>query len=219
MVVSVDFKQSQEKEHLRIKIWNCLKEKGLSKRPEGDKGKIPDFKGSKAAARRLSRTIEWSKADLIFCSPDSTQQPVREIALEHGKDLIMATPKIDSGYLLLKGKNLKDKSKIASTIKGAFKYGKRIDKLPPVDLVVEGSVAVDENGNRLGKGGGYADIEISELFKQKSIKISTPIITTIHPLQIVAKIPVELHDQKINMIVTPHEVIRLSQDPELAIVY
>lgn len=215
----MDFKLSQEKEDLRIKIWNCLKEKGLSKRPEGDTGKIPDFRGSKAAARRLSRTIEWSQADLIFCSPDSAQQPVREIALEHEKDIIMATPKIEQGYILLNGKSLKEKSKTASYINGAFKYGKTIDKLPEVDLVVEGSVAVDKNGNRLGKGGGYADIEISELFKQKSIELSTPIVTTIHPLQIVAKVPVESHDQKINIIVTPNEVIRLLQDPELAIVY
>lgn len=215
----MDFKLSKEKENLRNEIWNSLKEKGLSKRPEGDKGKIPDFRGSKAAAQRLSRTIEWSQADLIFCSPDTAQRPVRKLALEHEKDLIMATPKIEQGYILLKGKSLKEKSKTASTINGAFKYGKRIDKLPKVDLVVEGSVAVDKNGKRLGKGGGYADIEISELLKQKSIEFSTPIVTTIHPLQIVTKVPVESHDQKINMIVTPNEVIRLLQDPELAIVY
>ena len=215
----MDFKLSQQKDNLRNEIWNSLKEKGLSKRPEGDKGKIPDFKGSKAAAQRLSRTIEWSQANLIFCSPDTAQRPVRELALDHEKDLIMATPKIEQGYILLKGKSLKEKSKTASTIKGAFKYGKTVDKLPAVDLVVEGSVAVDKNGKRLGKGGGYADIEISELLKQKSIEFSTPIVTTIHPLQIVTKVPVESHDQKINMIVTPNEVIRLLQDPELAIVY
>jgi len=215
----MDFKLSQEKEDLRNQIWDSLKEKGLSNRPEGDKGKIPDFIGSETAAQRLSRTIEWSRASLIFCSPDSAQRPVRELALEHEKDIIMATPKIKHGYLLLEGKKLKELSKIASTIKGAFQYGKAIDSLPPVDLVVEGSVAVDRNGNRLGKGGGYADMEISELFKQKSIEISTPIITTIHPGQIVAKVPVESHDQKINMIITPNEVIRLFQDPDLAIAY
>lgn len=215
----MDFNISKKKDDLRNQIWTSLKEKNLSKRPEGDKGKIPDFIGSEAAAQRLSRTIEWSQASLIFCSPDSAQKPVRELALIHEKDLIMATPKIKQGYLLLKGKNLKEKSKTASTIKGAFKYGKTIYKLPPVDLVVEGSVAVDRNGNRLGKGGGYADIEISELFKQKSIETTTPIVTTIHPLQIVPKVPLEPHDQKINMIVTPNEVIRLSQDPDLAIVY
>lgn len=215
----MNFKLSPEKDYLRNQIWTSLKEKKLSKRPEGDKGKIPNFIGSEAAAQRLSRTIEWFQANLIFCSPDTAQRPVRELALVHGKDLIMATPKIKQGYLLLKGKNLKEKSKTASSIKGAFKYGKTINSLPPVDLVVEGSVAVDRNGNRLGKGGGYADIEISELFKQKSIENNTPIVTTIHPLQIVPKVPLEAHDQKINMIVTPNEVIRLFQDPDLAIVY
>lgn len=67
---------------------------------------------------------------------------------------------------------------------------------------------MDMNGNRLGKGGVYADKEISELINQKSANKQTPMVTTIHPLQIVSNVPVEIHDQKINMIVTPNEVIR-----------
>ncbi|MDO9045974.1 MAG: hypothetical protein Q7U35_11850 [Methanobacteriaceae archaeon] len=46
----------------------------------------------------------------------------------------------------------------------------------------------------------------------------TPMVTTIHPLQIVSNVPVEIHDQKINMIVTPNEVIRLLLDPKIALV-
>jgi 5-formyltetrahydrofolate cyclo-ligase len=67
----------------------------------------------------------------------------------------------------------------------------------------------------LGKGGGFGDREINHLFKEKSIKTSTPIVTTIHPQQILPKVPVESHDQKINMIVTPNEVIRIFQDPKV----
>lgn len=206
---------SHEKELMRKQIWDLLYEKRLSKRSQGDHNKIPYFKGSAAAAERLAKTIEWSKCQTIFCSPDSAQKKVRELVLKQKINLIMATPKLKDGYLLLNGKKLEGKEKMASTIGGAFKYGKPVNNLPIVDLVVEGSVAVDKNGNRLGKGGGFGDREINHLFKEKSIKTSTPIVTTIHPQQILPKVPVESHDQKINMIVTPNEVIRIFQDPKV----
>lgn len=216
----MNFQISKEKENLRNQLWGLIKENGISKRSEGDYGRIPNFKGAKIAAERLSRTIEWSNSKVIFCSPDSAQKHVRELALSQNKELIMATPKIKHGYLLIKGDSIEENRELemASTIKGAFKYGKSISKFPKVDMVIEGSVAVDMNGNRLGKGRGYADKEINELLNQKSINKGTPMVTTIHPLQIVNDVPVEIHDKKINMIVTPNEVIRLLLDPDIALV-
>jgi 5-formyltetrahydrofolate cyclo-ligase len=215
----MNFQISKEKENLRNQIWDLIKENNISKRPQGDYGRITNFKGAKIAAERLSRTIEWTNSEIIFCSPDSAQKHVRELALKHNKDLIMATPKLEHGYLLIKGEFMENgEEKIASTINGAFKYGNPISKIPKVDMVIEGSVAVDMNGNRLGKGGGYADKEISELINQKSVHNQTPIATTVHPLQIINKVPLEIHDQKINIIVTPNEVIRLLLDPKITLV-
>ena len=37
-----------------------------------------------------------------------------------------------------------------------------------MDMVVEGSVAVDKYGGRLGKRRGYGDMEIDILIKQRS---------------------------------------------------
>lgn len=85
----------------------------------------------------------------------------------------------------------------------------RFREFPQVDLVVEGSVAVDKSGNRLGKGGGYGDREISELISEKAITQSTPVVTTVHEIQIIDKVPTEEHDQKINMIITSERVIRI----------
>ena len=53
-------------------------------------------------------------------------------------------------------------------------------------------------------------MEISHLFKHKAINNKTPIITTVHEMQIIDNIPTEAHDKKINMIVTPKRVIRLN---------
>ncbi len=76
-------------------------------------------------------------------------------------------------------------------------------------MVVEGSVAVDKCGGRLGKGGGYGDMEISNLQYQKAIDFTTPIVSTVHEKQMIKRVPLESHDQKINMVVTPARVLRI----------
>lgn len=148
----------QNKEELRNIVYKKLIENHIS--TPHFIGRIPDFKGSEKAADNLSSTKEWNISEIIFSSPDTAQRWVRENALKDGKTLIMVTPKIENGYLKLEAQDLEGREREGSTIEGAFKYGEKIEKLPRVDLVVEGSVAVDKTGGRLGKGGGYGDREI-----------------------------------------------------------
>jgi 5-formyltetrahydrofolate cyclo-ligase len=77
--------------------------------------------------------------------------------------------------------------------------------LPKPDLIITGCVAVDKEGWRLGKGGGYGDREI-KTFLEKFGKI--PVITTVHELQIVNEVPHENHDTKVDYIVTPNKIIK-----------
>jgi len=198
---------NHEKQKLRKTIYNDLIEHQIS--TIHCIGRIPDFKGSEEAAENLRQTLEWNMSHTIFVSPDTAQIKVRENALMDNKLLIMVTPKIQDGYLKLDPESLQKHENEASTKEGAFKYGKKIDELPKVDLVVEGSVAVDLEGGRLGKGGGYGDREIEYLKKTGSIKQDTPIVSTVHNLQIIEQVPTEGHDQKINMIVTPDKVLRI----------
>lgn len=198
----------QNKEELRNMVYTRLIENHIS--TPHYIGRIPDFKGSEKAADNLRSTMEWKISEIMFSSPDTAQRRVRENALKDGKILIMVTPKIENGYLKLEAQDLKGREREASTIEGAFKYGKKIEQLPRVDLVVEGSVAVDKNGRRLGKGGGYGDREIEYLKRTGSITPNTPIVSTVHDLQIVETVPTEKHDQKINMIVTPEKILKLN---------
>jgi 5-formyltetrahydrofolate cyclo-ligase len=200
---------TEEKERVRNLIWSTLEKNNLSQPAKSPYGRIPNFVGSTEAAQMLRDTEEWQNAEVIFSSPDSAQIKVREYALLDKKLLIMASPKLKDGFLLIDPFSIKGNEGTASTIKGAFKFGKKIHEFPVVDLVIEGSVAVDKSGNRLGKGGGYGDREISELISEKAIKPSTPVVTTIHEIQIIGEIPTEEHDQKINMIVTPERIIRI----------
>jgi len=63
------------------------------------------------------------------------------------------------------------------------------------------------NGYRLGKGGGYGDVEIKTLKKMFGF---IPIITTVHDMQVVEAVPFEEKDEKVSLIVTPTRVIRVS---------
>ena len=200
----------EEKEQLRKSIYDKLFNEGQSLRPNGDYGKIPDFKGKDIAAELLASTDEWKESKTIFCSPDAAQIPVRYLALKDNKNLIMASP-----YLYLEGNRLNGKESEASTKEGAFEYCSRFFDFGGdsfdinIDLVVEGSVGVDRLGNRIGKGKGFADREIEDLFNKDLISENTPLITTIHPFQLVEHIPMEIHDRKLNMIVTTREIIRI----------
>lgn len=53
------------------------------------------------------------------------QIKVREFALLDKKLLIMASPKLKDGFILIDPFSIKGDKKTASTIKGAFKFGKK----------------------------------------------------------------------------------------------
>jgi 5-formyltetrahydrofolate cyclo-ligase len=196
------------KDSVRKMIWNEMITKGISR--SDSYGRIPDFNGSKSAAELLRNTREWKNSGIIFVSPDTAQINVRENCLIDGKTLIMATPKLLNGYIIINPKYVEGSEKEAASIKGAFNFGTEIESFPFVDMVVEGSVAVDMSGGRLGKGGGYGDMEISHLVEVGSININTPVVSTLHDIQVIDDVPIESHDQKINMIVTPQNVFRIN---------
>ncbi len=148
-------------------------------------------------------------AKVVFTNPDYAQQKIREYVLSDGKILVMTSPMLKHGYLVVHLKDVQDLESIASTIRGAFKYGKAMsaEEIPKPYLIVEGSVAVDPCGHRLGKGYGYGDAEICVL-RQKFGSI--PIVTTVHDIQVVETVPVTEKDEKISIIITPTKVIRAS---------
>lgn len=207
----VNVMQAEDKQKLRKMIWGVLADYDLLRTSKPCFGRIPDFKGAYNAAWRFKNTLEWQNAETIFSSPDSALRDVRENVLLEGKVLVMATPKLQNGYILLDPLKVNGNEKKASTIEGAFKLGKRITDFPQIDLVVEGSLGVDLEGNRLGKGRGFADQEIALLSMEGVIDGNTPICSPVHPLQIVEHVPTEEHDEKINMVVTPEMVIRMDK--------
>jgi 5-formyltetrahydrofolate cyclo-ligase len=64
-------------------------------------------------------------------------------------------------------------------------------------------VIVTLYGGRLGKGTGYSDQEYVILNNVRSPTPRTPVVTTVHDIQIVENIPVDKWDLPVNMIVLP----------------
>ncbi len=201
-----------DKIKIRERIWSILEKERVALFP-GARGRIPNFRGANEAARLLSILPEWQKALDIKANPDSPQRPVRHLALSSGKTLYMAVPRLREKKCFIKLDPAKIPSKKfleASSIKGAFKFGLATHpkEIPQIDLIVAGSVAVNQKGSRIGKGGGYSDLEYAIGREYGFVKEDVVIVTTIHPLQMVEEeLPETDHDFRIDYIVTPSEVI------------
>jgi len=201
----------QTKEQLRKIAWQLLQQRKVARFPGAD-GRIPNFIGAEACAKLLAETSYWQAARYLKVNPDSPQRAIRQRALAEGKVIYMAVPRLraEKPFIKLDPKKLKCSPYAASSIKGAGKYGRpiTIDEIERIDLVVCGSVAVNRRGARVGKGGGYSDLEFALLTEVKKIRPKTPIVTSVHPWQIVDdEIPMTEHDIPLNAIVTPDQVI------------
>ena len=199
------------KAEIRQKVWQTIQREGAARFP-GALGRVPNFAGAERAAQLLREMAVWRRALVVKVNPDAPQLPVRRLALAEGKILYMAVPRLrsDKPFIELDPKKLKCSPFVASSIKGAAEHGRpvRLSEVRKIDLVVCGSVAVNRGGARAGKGGGYSDLEFALLTEEKKIGGGTPIVTSVHPLQIVdEEIPMTEHDIPLNAIVTAEEVI------------
>ena len=202
------------KDRLRTTIWTRLKAQGAA---VGEPvGHIPRFVGSDRAAAQLAQLPAWQQARVVKSNPDQAQAPVRLRALQEGKMLYMAVPRLteERCFVALTAKDLQRRGvplEAAATSRGALQHGQLValGEMSPIDLVVVGCVAVSRDGGRTGKGAGFADLELGLLRQQGLIQAHTPIVTTIHALQIVpeTELPMRAHDWWLTWIVTPDEAI------------
>jgi len=197
---------------LRDEVWTALTEARAARFP-GARNRISNFVGAEAAAERLRATAEWARAATLKANPDSAQLPVRQRALEDGRTVYMAVPRLaePEPFFLLDPAHLADPPRKAASIAGASRSARRVSvaELEPVDLVVTGCVAVGADGARLGKGGGFADLEFALATAAGLIGPATLVVTTVHELQVrpAGQIPTAAHDAPVDLVVTPERVI------------
>ena len=177
-------------------------------------GRIPNFAGAERAAARAAELPEWQAARRLKCNPDAPQRALRLRALREGKTVFMAVPRLTEERCFLR----LDPARLgaprlaqAATIKGAARLGDPVTpaQLGRIDLVVAGSVAVNARGARVGKGGGYSDLEFALARATGALDARTPVLTTVHALQVLNEdIPMTPHDVPVDLVVTPERVIR-----------
>lgn len=193
-----------------------MDQQGVSRFPGAD-GRIPNFAGAKQAAEKLAAHPKWAAAEVMKVNPDSPQTHARRLALEAGKTLVMAVPRLrdEHPFRLLNPKKMtKDEIREAATIKGALKHGKVIDleEVPSLDFVLTGAVAVNLKGARIGKGGGFSDLEFALLYMAGKVDEDAWIGTTVHPIQILREnLLSTAHDIPLDVISTPRAVIEVDR--------
>ncbi|MBV9196134.1 MAG: hypothetical protein JO168_18515 [Solirubrobacterales bacterium] len=192
------------KQEVRKRIWDLLEREGAAKFP-GARGRIPNFRGAERAAERLAELPEWQAARVIKANPDAPQLPVRRRARKDGKTLYMAVPRLAEAkpFVEVRGD---------PTIKRALSDGTPmgIAELEPVELIVCGTVAVNRHGVRIGKGGGFSDLEFALLVERGQVGAETTIVTTVHDLQLLDdELPETAHDFRVDVIVTPTATVRM----------
>ncbi len=197
---------------LRQEVWDAMRAAKVARFP-GAAGRIPNFTGAEAAAERLRAIPPWQAASTLKANPDSAQLPVRQRALEDGKTVYMAVPRLaePEPFFALDPDHLAEPPRKAASISGATRSARRVTlaELSTVDLVVMGSVAVGDDGARLGKGGGFADLEFALAATAGLIGPQTVCVTTVHEVQVrpAGTIPLTAHDVPVDFVITPERVI------------
>jgi len=197
---------------LREEVWAAMAVPGTRRFPAPD-GRIPNFVGAEAAAGQLAETEAWRAAVTLKANPDSPQLAVRRRALEDGMTVFMAVPRLADvhPFFRLDPDHLVDPPRTAASIAGASRSAQRVavEELDPVDLVLTGCVAVGRDGARLGKGGGFSDLELALAAAAGLVDERTRVVTTVHPIQVVDRgaIPTTPHDIHVDLIATADGVL------------
>lgn len=211
MAVSTFTDKAAAREH----VWDTLQDERESAFPFPPHGRIPNFRGAPEAARRLLSHALTGHVRCVKCNPDAPpQRPVREGLLRAGVKILLPAPRLREGFRRPDPERIPSGHlRQAATLSGTARWGKAIyvARLPDLDLIVTGSVAVTRGGRRCGKGHGYGDLEYALL--RESGHPVVPVATTVHPLQILESFPAGAHDLPAQIIATPEEVIEVDDPP------
>ncbi|NXI37722.1 MTHSD protein, partial [Galbula dea] len=200
---------------VREKVWDYLESSGLADFPRPVHRRIPNFKGSYQACCSLKELDVFKRAHEIKVDPDKPLEGARLAALQARKILLVPTPRLRTGLfnkIVPPPGATKEILRVCATAQGIKEYSVPVDLdgKAQVDLVVVGSVAVSEQGWRIGKGEGYADMEYAMMVSMGAVQEDTPVITIVHDCQVV-DIAEELlgdHDLTVDYILTPTRTIK-----------
>ncbi len=174
--------------------------------------RVPNFSGAERAARLVCELPMWKRARVVKLNLDAPQLALRRAALEEGKIVYLAVPKLrnERCFIEIDPARLARQLTRLSSIRGAAQLGRAVApaEMRPIDVILCGSVAVTRQGARIGAGGGYGDLEYALMRAEGCVREYTPILTTVHSLQIIdERLPMRGHDIPVDFVITPDQVI------------
>ncbi len=192
----------RSKEEVRQYIWRKIEPLCDFPSPYG---RIPNFRDSWRACEKIRELEEYGRSECVFSAPDSVLLRLREIVLEDGKTLLAALPKL-KGFVVLR-------EKVRPTLE-RLRLGKPADLgelKGRVCIFAQGCVAVDLQGNRIGKGSGFGDREFQILRNEGVLADNALFVVVAHDIQVFSDLSYlsEEHDAKADVILTPTRIIRV----------
>lgn len=148
---------NEAKNLLRQKVWDRL-DTGNIGRTGPMHGEIPNFSGTDRAAHLLAEQPAWNAAKVVKANPDRAQAEVRLNAVNNGKLLYMAVPRIATAepFYLIDPSKLRVPTELAVSGRGAAEHMPHTspERMRTVDVIVCGSVAVNppRRTHRQGRG-------------------------------------------------------------------
>ncbi|QDP39513.1 5-formyltetrahydrofolate cyclo-ligase [Radiobacillus deserti] len=197
------------KQEIRESKWNYLTENKLGRFPFPLQNRIPNFKGAELAAKMVTSMPEYQRANVIKVNPDAPQLPIRTQVLKDGKVLLVPTPRLKAGFIMVKPEWVPSgEERRAASLSHIKSYGKEValTDIPKIDLFVVGSVALHRDGRRIGKGEGYADREYAIMRELGNPDV--PVVGTVHSAQLTDEdVPRDAFDLSVDWIATETELI------------
>ncbi|CAI8056568.1 5-formyltetrahydrofolate cyclo-ligase-like protein COG0212 [Geodia barretti] len=189
----------RSKDEVREAVWAAM-EAARAAHTRKLRDRIPHFRGCEAAAEKVGELRVWQAARVIKGNPDKAQRPLRLKALEEGKTLYMAVPRLrqEQCFVELDPASMGASPAETSTIAGAFRWGRPVyvEEMRQVDL-----------------GGGFADLEYGLAIAAGIVSPETPVVSTVHQMQVLDEdLPYTRHDVFLDYVVTSDEVIECSGD-------
>jgi 5-formyltetrahydrofolate cyclo-ligase len=208
---NAEARRFEDKAHARRRVWQALTDAKAARFPFPVQGRIPNFAGADAAAAKLLAHPLFDSVQRVKVNPDSPQRYVRKGLLDRGIEVITPTPRLQGSFYLLDPERIpREEYWSAAGLKKGGEWGAPIElrRMPRVDVIVIGSVAVTAEGKRLGKGHGYADLEYGIL--RELGHPAVPVCTTVHSLQVLEDFPMEPHDVPVSLIATLERLIEVA---------
>lgn len=159
-------------------------------------------------AEQLRKSAIYRESRRLFVTPSPLLLQIRINCLLDGKELLMPSPALRDGFLLIKPHEIAfNKLAHAVTFKGSQQFGtpvavQGINTLF-VDLVVCDAVAVDIEGTRLGDGQGFLDLACGLLGELGALGGKSTYLAVIEKTSLLEKcLPFEPWDIKMSGILT-----------------